>query len=376
MWHRHHTIFYFFKNRELNELYLTISIKSLALSMIGIFVPIFLWQLGYSIFTILLFFAVLAGTHSLGALPAAKLASRYGFKHSILFSRVILIIGLLFLITLEQYQWSLFIPAILFGSSASLFWVSYHVDFSLFSDSKKRVQEVSIAKIVSSLVTVIGPLIGGLILFFFNYTVLFVIVSSILVIGVIPLFFSKDVHKPIEFSFRGLFKGQKIRDSLSFLGFGFENAASNVIWPLFLFTTILAGQFTSLGLITSAGLFFAFISTYLVGKFSDTRRQLVLKVGSISNAIVWGLRALVRTPLQVFGIDSIGGITRTMMNIPFEAKSYDNANKGDVVKYIVYRETIINFGRVILFVALMFTADLTFGFIGGGSLGSLLQFLF
>ena len=293
-----------------------------------------------------------------------------------MFSRVLWIIALLFLITLEQINWPLYVPAILLGVSGALFWVGYHVDFAKFSDKKKRGREVSISKIASSLFNVLGPLVGGIILVFFGFASLFVFASVLMIVGVVPLFFSKDIHNPIEFSLKELFKGQKIKDGLSFIGAGIESGLSQVMWPIFIFFLILGEQYTSLGLVSSLSLFFSFLLTFAVGKFSDVKRGLVLKIGAITNAIVWIFRAFVKTTLHVFVIDSFGGISKTLIGVPFEARSYDKANKSNIVRFIAYRETIINASRAVFFVVMIFVADLASSFIFGGSAGSLLHLLF
>jgi len=47
--HEHHNFLHFLKNRELNELYATMAIKSFSISLIGIFIPIYLLNLGYTL---------------------------------------------------------------------------------------------------------------------------------------------------------------------------------------------------------------------------------------------------------------------------------------------------------------------------------------
>ena len=85
--HHQPHIFHFFKNKELNELYLSIAVRSFALSVIGIFIPIYLLQQGIPLAQVLIFFAIVTGTMTVCTLPVAKLASRFGFKHLIYYSK-------------------------------------------------------------------------------------------------------------------------------------------------------------------------------------------------------------------------------------------------------------------------------------------------
>jgi len=372
--HRPHHYLHFLKNRELNELYISVAIKSFALSMISIFIPIFLLKLNYSLTSVLIFYAVLNATHALFVIPAAKISSKHGYKHSIFYSIPILIIFYLGLYTLGQFHWPIYLLAIIFGINNALYWVGYHVDFSIFSDRKERGEEIGIAKIVTSVFRVLGPVIGGLILTFIGFQALFVTVSILLLASVVPLFFSKDVHKPVPLSIKEIFKGQKIKNTLAFMGHGIESGVSSVIWPIFIFFTIL-NNFTTLGIVSSLSLLFSLIFVFIIGKFSDVHRKLVLKIGALFNTMIWGVRFFVKTTFQVFIVDSFYGISQTLISIPFDALSYDKANKSNIVKFIIFREMTIQTGRVILFLVMtMITALTTSFFFGGGA--SLLYLLF
>ena len=372
--HRPHHYLHFLKNRELNELYISVAIKSFALSMISIFIPIFLLKLNYSLTSVLIFYAILNATHALFIIPATKISSKYGFKHSILYSIPILIIFYLALFTLEQFNWPIYLLAVIFGISNSLFWMGYHVDFSKFSDKENRGKEVGMTKIVSLIFHVLGPVIGGLILTFIGFEALFATVSVLLIASAIPLFFSKDIHESIPFSIKGIFKGQKIKDTLAFAGHGIESGISSVIWPIFIFFTIL-NNFTTLGLVSSLSILLSLVFVFIVAKFSDIHRKLVLKIGALLNTIIWGVKFFVKTTFQVFIVDSFYGISQTLISIPFDALSYDKANKSNIVKFIMFREMTVQAGRVTLFLIMTVIATLTVSFFFGGG-ASLLYLLF
>lgn len=372
----HHHILHYFRHRELNALYASIAIRTFAFSMIAIFVPIYLLQSGLSITQVLIFFSVFSFTHAIASFPAAKIAAKRGFKHSILYSIPFLIVALLMLYTLELYNWPIYLIAVIFGFNNAFFWIGFHTDFAKFSDKKKRGAQVGTARIVTSIFNVLGPLIGGLILTFIGFKVLFILVSILLFSATIPLFKSKDLYSPAKFTLKGTFKGRKIRDSIGFVGFGFERVMAGVIWPIFIFFTIFGEKFISLGLVTSLTLFSSLIFVFVVGKFSDTKRRAVLRTGAIGSAIVWFFKTAVVTPIQVFLIDIFYGATNTMSGIAFQALSYDKANKHVISRYILYREFMINIARGLMFLIMIFVVDLASGFIFGGSLGSLLKLVF
>ncbi|MEK6852983.1 MAG: hypothetical protein AABX59_03830, partial [Nanoarchaeota archaeon] len=74
-------------NRELDEFYISIVTRFFALSMIGLFVPLYLYrELGLSLQRIALFYIVFAIFFAFAAVFAGKLVSRIGVTHTILAS--------------------------------------------------------------------------------------------------------------------------------------------------------------------------------------------------------------------------------------------------------------------------------------------------
>lgn len=355
---------HFLRNRELNELYASMAIRAFAMAMISIFVPIFLLELGYSLSSVLVYYAILNGAHALFVFPAAKISSRYGFKHAMFFSILILLIFYAFLNTLEANAWPLWWLAIIFGASNALFWMGYHSDFSKISTKSKRGQQVGFSNVFAFAGSIVGPLFGGLIVTFTNFQVLFTVVSFVLLASAIPLFMSKDKHEPIRMAFPRIFSGRSIRSSIAFMGHGIESSAGSILWPIYIFGAVLK-SFSVLGIITSLSYLFALVSTLIIGKISDIRRRLVLVTGSFLNAIVWGVRVLITTPLQVFIVDSLYGLTKSMRVVPMDALSYDEARRTSILESMVFREVFIAVGSVILFLSLLLIADLTASFIFG-----------
>jgi MFS family permease len=372
----YHTLRLLFNKRldRIEELYIHISIRSFALSMISIFVPIYLLKLNYTLTSVFIFYALLNGVHALSILPAAKISSKIGCKHVIFFSIPFLVVFYFLLYTLELYHWPLYLLAIIFGVNQSLFWIGYHTGFSKFTNKNYRGEEISFAHIFKSIFSTIGPLTGGLILAFIGFKFLFVLVFLLLFLSTIPLFLSKDIHEPINFSVKQILTNQRIKNYLSFIGHGVETGLGTIIWPIYIFFAIL-NNFTVLGLVTSLSLLFSLIITFMIGKFSDARKRLVLRIGALLNAVIWAIKTFVRTTLQVFIIDSFYGITRTAISIPFDTLTYDKANKSKLVEFIIFREIFIQLGRVMLFIGMIFATDLISGFIFGSG-ASFLYLLF
>ncbi len=370
----HHLFLHFLKNRELNELYASMTIRAFAMGMIGIFVPIYLLKLDYSLGSVFFFYALAYAFNALFIIPAAAFSAKYGFKHSIFMSIPFLIALYLLLYSLGTFQWPLLLLAAAFGINRAFFWMGYHIDFSKFSDKENRWGEVGFARMLFFGSHFLGPLVGGIFLAIFDFKALFVLVIVLLLISVVPLFLSKDTHEPMYFSIDKIFTYSRVREGLAFIGRGIETGVSLVIWPIFIFFSIL-NSFTALGLVATLSLFFSVVAAALTGAVSNSRRGLVLKVGALATSVIWILKTFVTTPLQVYVIDAFHGIVRAFVTVPLDALSYDKANRSGIVEYIIFRETFVEIGRVAVFVVMLLTADLITGLLFGSG-ASLLFLLF
>ncbi len=369
------SFFKFILNRELTELYASIALRFFALSMISIFLPIYLLkELNLSIYTVMYFFIVFSIFFALSAFIGAKIAARIGFKHIILLSVPFLIAHFLLLTLLPVVKIPLFLIAILGAFAAGLYWIGHHTDLTRFTKRRARGEEVGLAFFVMSLAALLGPFVGGMILTFYNFTILFIAVSLLLLVSTIPLFFSKEFYERTSFSSKEVFKVGSFKDALAFTGQGIEIGAAGILWPIFIF--LILNEYFSLGLIgTLSGIIVAF-SSVIVGKLSDKKgKHFFIRIGAAALASLWFFRTLVKTVSHVYFV-SIFSFIGSIVSVPTDTKAYGKARKSKhVVEYLVFREVFINLGRVIILLFMLLFANYIAAFIFTGIAQALL-FLF
>ena len=365
---------HYFLNRELSELYMTVALRTFALSLISIFIPLYLLNLGYSLVDVLLFYITFCVLHSVFSYFAAKMSLRIGLKHSIAMSMPFLILFYILLYTLTPYNWPLSLLALVAAVQNSLFWVAFHMDFTKFSTKKVRGEEFSMLRIITSVLNVIGPMVGAVIISFLSFHYLFIFVSSLLIISLIPLFYSKDIRIRHEFSLEKMVKTSSLKNLVVFMGSGAEYGAALVVWPLFIF--LIVGTYISLGIITSLATFLSLITVYLVGRLCDRfDRRRILKFGSVAHSLGWFLKSIASTGPQVVLINSFSGIVDSFKDIPYNTMVYDKASKKSMVEFIVFREIALHIGKIIFFALIMLLVVLSRGLILAG-LASLTYLLF
>ncbi len=374
----HHNInfLWFLKKKALSELYLAITLRGLAISMVGIFIPLYLYfELAFPLKDVFVFYIITSIIFAIFTPIAAKFSSKVGFKYCILISSFfhITFFGLLFL--LNKLHYSLILLAIILGISEAFFWFSFHADFAKNSDHSHRGREVSLWFAFSSVSAILGPFIGGLILSIpeLGFGWLFIFASIVLLSSAVPLFFFKeDKTRPI--SFKNIFSKIKLKEAIAFIGNGMEGIAATVLWPLFIF--IIIKKYFLMGSLASIVAIFMIIFTVGVGKLTDgIKKRKIMKIGIIISTFTWLIRIFVKTISQVFTVTSIGAAGSTLTNIPFSAITYDKIKKNNLIEFLVLREIFLCFGRILVLTAMYFTSKWFVGFFMAG-IGSLLHLLF
>ncbi len=347
--------------REASQFFVSIAIRNLALGMVLIFEPIYIYiYFGHSLPLTLLFFGSAHGIYGLLAVFGAEVMEKFGPKHAILFSHFLFFGYFLCLLALSYSSLFLLLPLaiILKALGMVLFWPSFHIDFCRFSQKQHQNRAVGKLNAACLAPAIISPLIGGWILSTFNYPVLFVTVLLVLLSSAIPMFLSKEVHVMYTDSYtaawKRIFKKANRRISIAFVFSHSEWGINVYIWPIFM--AVLAISYSSMGGITTFALAMATLFSLYMGRMSDRliNRVRFLNLGSALTSIAWVIKFFVNTPLSAFLANTLYRICRTTASIPFQALLYERASlKGaEMDEFIVYREILVNVSRFFFFIFL------------------------
>jgi MFS family permease len=364
--HNHNFWWRYFPHKQLTQMYFSSAMRSFAISLIALFVPLYLFvERGFSLHQTLQFFIFYAVVFAMTTPIAAKFCSKYGLKHSILLSVPLYIMFILLLYLLPVVAVPLPLIAAFLAFSLAFYWIGMHTAFHHVSDHKHRGEEVGKRASVSILANMCGPLIGGLLIKFTGFKIVFVLATLVLLGSALFLFLSKEDYVKYHFSFSALFDRKHWEYPLVFMARGMRTIANGVLWPLFIYGIL--NDYLTLGLVGFILSALSALLVWIMGKFSDKKEkrniiQWVVGFESLS----WFLRAFVSSVGQVIGISIFGGITYGAMESPLGAMEYDKANKNNVVAYFVGREIYICIGRILLLSFVIMIDNIAGGFIFNG----------
>ena len=369
--------FHYFLKRKTNQLFLSVAIRNFALGMINIFVPIYIYQHFDSISLTLLFFAIYKGLFGALVPFGGQLMKKIGVKHAMLFSCPFIFGFYLSLLCFEKSILFVFLAIILSVLNAIFFWPSYHTYFARFVGKNHLGREVGKLSFSGALPGILAPVIGGGVITFFGYPILFMIVLFILFVSALPLFLSKEVYQIYTDSYlkayRRITKPENKYNNLAFAANGMEGEINAYLWPLFL--AILSIGYISIGGITTIASLASLFFILFVGRITDTlSRAKLITIGSVLTSLTWIGKFFVVNPFLAFFAQSAYRFARTAASIPFQTIFYEKAkNKGsELDEFIVYRDIIQGISRCFLLLTLagvfLVVPQINFAFILGAIL--------
>ncbi|PIS34981.1 MAG: hypothetical protein COT36_04705 [Parcubacteria group bacterium CG08_land_8_20_14_0_20_38_56] len=356
--HYHSPIYFlhYFLKREASQFFVSIAIRNLALGMVLIFEPIYIYlHFGSSLPLTLLYFGIIHGLFGLMAFFfGGKIMAKVGLKHCMLLSHPFFLGNYICLFFLPNFSWLIFFAIISRFLGMFFFWPAFHTDFVHFSEKEHRGRGVGGLNIAFIAPSVISPIIGGWILATSGYSALFISVLCVLLASALPLFLSRDTHQVFTDSYqktwKRIFKKENQKITLALMAASFEGGIQIYLWPLFMF--ILAISYESMGGIISFAVAVSALFTLYMGRITDRiNHQKLLNTGSFLTSIAWVFKYFVVTPFEAFLVHSLYRIFQSAAGIPFQTIFYDKtAEKGqELDEFIIYRETVINLSRCFLF---------------------------
>jgi MFS family permease len=364
---------------EIAELYMSRMLRMAALYIASAFMSIYLYQTGYSIGHIALFWAAFYFFKTITSLPVASLIARIGPKHGILVSNLLSIPAMISFVFLPILgPWLLLPVLILQGTSASMYGIAYTIDFSKVKSIEHAGKEIAYMNILEKITTSVSPLIGGILAYFFGPQFVLVIAALLFALAAVPLFNSgEQVQIGKKLQFRG-FPWRLIRQHwMAQVAVGYDVFASGTVWTLYTAVIVIGVSssnevYVIIGVLSSVVLVATLISSYIYGKIIDKKRgSMLMKVSIVANSLTHLVRPFITSPVTVAGANIANEVATTGYSMPYARAVFDNADlSGHRATYIGMIDTLSNVGAFLAAVSLAVLV------LAGGSTFALTNFFF
>lgn len=330
---------------ELNELYLSSLLRRLSISVLMIFVPIYLYREGYIVASIFTIYAIFFLSKAICDVLAGFTVARFGPKHTMIVAALLQVASTALFMTVPQHHWSIFILGSIWGASASFYFIPYHVEFSKIKHSKHAGSEIGYMNVVERAGAALGPAIGGGLAVFFGAPAIFLVGTILAFMSLWPLFRSSEpVRTKQQLNFADFPLARARRDIVSYIGLNVENTICINAWPFYVSLFILTGSvYAQLGIMSSVAIIASIYSAHWVGKLLDKKGGLeLMRLSLLVNATIHAFRPFVSTLLPSYAVSVANEVVTNGYRIPYTKGMYAAADEypGFRIVYVVTMECI------------------------------------
>lgn len=322
-------------------------------SMVAVFIPIFLLEIGYSIEEIILFYFIFNIFNVPLNFIARWMVRKFGAK-------MVVIVGSLFsaaffvgLFSLDINNWFLLILIAFFAAIYDAFyWVSHLYLFMKCSHHKENISgDTSVLQITRRVAGILAPALGAAILIFFDKKALIFISIVISVLSVLPLLKIKDISdKPYrkQKNFKRFFKNWDIvKDYLSVGFYNVHVTVEGVIWPLFIY--LFFSNIRSVAVLPVIVSLTTIIFMYFAGKITKEKRSKMIAIGSILIAFVWIMRLFVDNGIFYYVSVFMIGLFSILISVPVDSSIFEKGEDRDRLSASMWRNVFCMSSNVVLF---------------------------
>lgn len=359
--HLPYTLTKYFENKELDELYASIFLKSMADAFATVFIPVYLLLQGFGIRGVgvyyLFFYISMLFFNFLGM----YLNHGIGIKKTMIVGSIAMLFYYYVLNNIQEGI-NFFIASIFFGVAQGTYYSAFHIEFSQNSDKKIEGQEVSIIKAITIIASIIAPLLGSLIIDRFSFNNFFFFVAIILFLSILPLLLTKDFKIYSKPDIKKILSSDTKRKGIAYMGFGAISTISAYFWPVFVFLVL--KNIVSLGSIVSVSSLFLIIIILYYGKMVDKDNKNYFKLSVVTHAISWPFRLLLLTPLGLFFSNFFSSATLSMLDVAFNKIVYSKAKQTTrIAEYFLFRQINLFIGRALVLIIVILTGNLVLMFL-------------
>lgn len=330
--------------KEVNEIFLHNFIKSLGLSLVSIFIPMYLLDANFTVLQVGLFFFAYYVADLVVTIPCYHLSGKIGYKRISLLSAPFLV-GYYILIRTFTDPVPLYLTTVVGATGKSLYWAGMNAETAMSTHDGKRDSEVGVFFSMPTLASIASPVIGGIILATFGYNSLFITTGALVGLSFVPLFLSERHSEGMDTELSSYFSRDFLEDFLTYFFNGTESIGKKLLWPLFLVLIIegsvelgMAGSLKSLG---------AAFTSIAIGRIAnDDNRPRIIASGVLIAVVMFFALYTVTDPLTATLLSFVFGLSRTAVTMSAFEKALENAEKEDYLEYFAFRGTALNLGRL------------------------------
>lgn len=321
-------------------------ITSFAKLMVELFIPLMLYNKGFSVKDIILFI-IIKYIFCVLFIPIGRaLGNKYGFDKLMILSSFMFCLTYLYLNFISLSISCLIILALLFSSYLMFYWLGRHIYALSIIEDKKTTDNVGLYSIFTILGGLFATYIGAFVLEKFGFVILSIIVLILMIVSVIPLFKIKDVKFIDTIKLINVFKSFS-KKNLIFTAVDQFRYVACTIFPLYVYLYI-KKDFSYLGVVNIICGIGSIIYIYFLSKKMDKDKKDYLSASLLLVGLVFLIKLFISTPSLFLIVIFFEGIIKSSVDVITTRNTYCYGKNYEEVVYICFIELINNIFRTII----------------------------
>jgi len=342
---------------NLKKYNLFITITSFAKLLVEVFIPLLLYNEGFSIKEIILFLIFKYIFCTLIIPFGIKLGNTYSYTKLMLISSMLFTLTYIYLNLLTRHIFALIFLALLFASYLTFYWLGRHIYALSIIEDKKTTDNVSLYSIFGVIGGLPATYIGAKILETFGFITLTIIVLILMIISIIPLIKIKDIKiTQNNTKLKDIIKTFPIQNYI-FTAIDQLRYLAISIFPLFIYINI-KKEMTYLGITNIICGIGSIIYIYILSKKMDKNKKDYLKISSLLLALIYILKINITNANIFLIIIFLEGVFKSALDTIILRNTYAYGKNYEVTNYIKFTELLNNITRTI-FLIIFYILDLS-----------------
>ncbi|MBO4520769.1 MAG: hypothetical protein J5787_06140 [Alphaproteobacteria bacterium] len=279
----------FFSNKDLNFLNTHYGLRAMGWEMCSMFTLAYLYKQGLSLPLAFTVYAGMLFVRTLTRPIAMWCCLKKGVHFTLMVGTAVFACRYPAMLPIKGLTWAIVPFMLVSGLADVMYWVPYHNYFASIGDAEDRGSSVGIRDAIATVVAVIGPVFGGLLLAV-NAFYAFMMPFVLTLVAILPLLKTPSLPVPPK----PTPEEKKHIDTFGFVVFIGDGLfyQAGAIWPLIVFM-ILSENYGNFGFILALAAFFRALGSMLFGKMIDKGKgALICYIGYGMHIVILTIRGI------------------------------------------------------------------------------------
>ena len=325
-------------------------ITSFAKLLVELFIPLILYDKGFSIREIILFHVLKYFFCTLFIPIIYKIGNLLSYTKLMITSSIFFSATYIYLNFININITSLIILSIIYSIYLMMYWIGRHTYALSIIEDKKVTDNVSLYSIFTILGGIPAAYLGAKILTNFGFITLTIIVLILMIISIMPLIKIKEETNKNKTKIKEIVKTFPIQNYAFNILEQFRYIA-NLIFPIYVYLYI-KKEFDYIGIINIISGIGSIIYIYYLSKKMDKNKKDYLKLSIIFLGIIYILKLTIINTKLFLIITFFEGIFKSALDVITQRNTYAYGKNYSTKEYVIFIEILNNLTRTIIFIIL------------------------